>query len=66
MTIKTYASVNGKSKELKKIYGSVGGKSRQLKKLYGSFNGVSKLIYTLETLPPYGTLFYKPTDSSSS
>lgn len=45
MTIKTYGSVNGQSKELKAIYGSVNGLSREIIKLYGSYNGVSKLIY---------------------
>lgn len=60
MAIKTYGSVGGVSKEIKKLYGSVNGVTKEIKKLYGSANGVTKLIFPS---PIYGMLtFY--TDSA--
>lgn len=43
--IKTYGSVGGVSKEIRKLYGSVNGVSRKITKLYGSVNGKSKRIF---------------------
>lgn len=43
--VKTYGSVGGVSKKIKKLYCSVNGKSRRITKLYGSVNGKSKRIF---------------------
>lgn len=46
-TAKSYASVSGKSRLIKKLYGSVNGKSVPLTKLYvGDSNGKAKLIFS--------------------
>lgn len=41
----TYGSVNGQSKEVRKLYASVGGQSKRIRRLYASVNGQSKLIF---------------------
>lgn len=40
-----YGSVNGQSKEIKKLYGSFGGQTKEIKKLYASVGGVTKKIF---------------------
>lgn len=36
MTVALYGSVNGQTKEIKKLYGSVSGQTKRIRKLYGS------------------------------
>lgn len=63
---KSYGSVNGQSKEIKKLYGSVNGLSKEITKLYGSVNGVSKLIYgSGSSTSPYGIVYYKTNASDT-
>ena len=45
MANKTYVSVGGKAKPIRKLYVSVGGKAKPVKRLYGSVGGKAKIIY---------------------
>lgn len=63
MTIKTYFSVNGLSKEMKKgSKVSVDGYARKLHKLYASVDGQSKLIFDDGDPQPYETIVYYEDD----
>lgn len=63
MTIKTYFSVGGRSKQMRKgSKVSVDGYARKLHKLYASVNGYSKLIFDDGDMQPFETIVYYQDD----
>lgn len=66
MAVKTYFSVAGRSKQMRKgSKVSVDGYSRKLHKLYASVNGTSKLIFDDGDMQPYDTIVYYEDDPAA-